>query len=41
MSLWEFMAVMAGFARFNSGGGQPSAPDLTDAQLREMGVVGF
>mgnify|MGYP005994845155 CR=1 FL=1 len=40
MSLWEFMACCDGFRSANGGSKGPSG-DLSEDELREMGIEGF
>lgn len=40
MSLWEFIAVSDGLQAFH-GGKKRRGPDLSEAKLAEMGIVGF
>ncbi|WP_277600639.1 hypothetical protein [Paracoccus haematequi] len=44
MTPWQFMACLDGYARANgwkSNGSSGAADDLTDADLRAMGIAGF
>ena len=39
MSVWEFMACCEAFRA--SKGGKPASREVSDDELREMGIVGF
>lgn len=42
MSLWEFAACAAGYARAHGGkGARAPGGDIDEARLRDMGVEGF
>lgn len=44
MSIWEFMAVMQAFSKFNGGGGAAASAGPTEddiSALRDLGVMGF
>ena len=40
-SLWQFMAALDGYGRAQGWKERGAGGDLSEEQLREMGVVGF